>query len=78
MTTISVSIDEDLVEWLDQLIQAGVISSRSEAIRGGIYSFIREKLGIATREELREYLRKRQKQPFSSGVETIRSVREEE
>ena len=78
MTTISVSIDEDIVEWLDQLVQAGIISSRSEAIRGGIYSFMREKLGITKREDLRKYLRSRQKQPFESGVEAIRSVREEE
>ncbi|MHA1354523.1 MAG: ribbon-helix-helix domain-containing protein [Candidatus Heimdallarchaeota archaeon] len=36
MTTISVSLDEELLEWLDQLIERGVIKSRSEAVRGGI------------------------------------------
>lgn len=78
MTTISVSIDEDLVEWLDQLISRGLIKSRSEAVRGGIASYIREKLGIYTREELRNYLQQNQKKPFQSGKDTIREVREEE
>lgn len=78
MTTISVSIDEDLVDWLDQLIKEGVISSRSEAVRGGIYTYVREKLGIETREDLRKYLKKRQKKPLQSGTEAIRAVRMEE
>ena len=78
MTTISVSIDEELIEWLDQLIKKGILASRSEAVRGGIYSYIKEKLGIKTREELIEYLKKRQKAPFQPGTEAIRSVREEE
>ena len=78
MATISVSIDEELVEWLDQLIKEGIIASRGEAVSGGIYSYIKEKLGIKTREELIEYLKKRQKAPFQPGTEAIRSVREEE
>ena len=78
MTTISVSIDEELLEWLDQLIECGIINSRSEAIRGGIYSYIREKLGISSRADLRSYLASQQKEPFQSGVEVIRSVRQDE
>jgi len=78
MTSISVSLDEELVAWLDLLIQEGVIKSRSEAIRGGIYAFIREKLGINTREDLKNYLRARQKRPFQVGVDVIRAIREEE
>ena len=78
MTSISVSIDEELVEWIDQLIKNGVINSRSEAIRGGIYVYIKEKLGIKTRKELKKYLQNQQKEPFQDGVEVIRSVRGEE
>ena len=78
MTTISVSIDEELVEWLDQLVKNGVIKNRSEAIKGGIFSYIREKLGIRSREELWEFLKQKQKKPFQTGVEAIRAVREEE
>jgi len=78
MTTISVSLDEELVEWLDQLVKNGIIKNRSEAIRGGIFSYVREKLGIHSREELWEYIKKRQIKPLQNGVEAIRSVREEE
>ena len=38
MTTISVSLDEELVEWLDYLVAKGVIKNRSEAVKGGIYT----------------------------------------
>ncbi|TFF99315.1 MAG: ribbon-helix-helix protein, CopG family [Promethearchaeota archaeon] len=78
MTTISVSLDEELIEWLDQLIKSGVIKNRSEAVRGGIFSYIRERLGIRSREELWEYLKQKQKKPLQNGVEAIRTVREEE
>jgi len=78
LTTISVSLDEELLEWLDQLIERGVIKSRSEAVRGGIFSYVQEKLGISSRAALREYLKKQQQKPFQSGVEAIRSVRQEE
>lgn len=78
MTSISVSLDDELLEWLDQLIERGVIKSRSEAVRGGIYSYVREKLGISSRAELREYLKKQQQKPFQSGTDVIRSVRQEE
>jgi len=78
MTTISVSLDEELVEWLDQLVKNGVIKNRSEAIKGGIFSYIREKLGIRSREELWEFLKQKQKKSLQSGVEAIRNVREEE
>jgi metal-responsive CopG/Arc/MetJ family transcriptional regulator len=78
MTSISVSLDDELLEWLDQLIERGVIRSRSEAVRGGIYSYVREKLGITSRADLREYLKKQQQKPFQSGVEAVRSVRQEE
>ena len=78
MTTISISIDEELVEWLDQLVKSGVIKNRSEAIRGGIYSYVREKLDVHSRKELWEFLKQRQKKPLQNGVEAIRGVREEE
>ena len=78
MTSISVSIDEELVEWIDQLIKDGIINSRSEAIRGGIYTYIKEKLGIKTRKQLKAYLRSHQKDFLQNGVEVIRSVRGEE
>jgi metal-responsive CopG/Arc/MetJ family transcriptional regulator len=78
MTTISISLDDELIEWLDQLIKNGVIKNRSEAIRGGIFSYIREMLGIHSREELWAFLKEKQKAPFQNGVEAIRAVREEE
>lgn len=78
MTNISVSLDKELIEWLDHLISNGVIKSRSEAVRGGIYYYIREKLGLKSREELRNYIKTRQKDTLQSGVTAIRSVREEE
>ena len=78
MTSISISLDEELVEWLDQLIKNGVIKNRSEAIRGGIFSYIREKLGIHSREELWDFLERRKKGPMQSGVEAISAIREEE
>lgn len=78
MTSISVSIDEELLEWIDQLIKDGVINSRSEAVRGGIYAYIKEKLKIKNRKDLRRYLQERQKRPFQNGVEVIRSLRGEE
>ncbi len=78
MTSISISLDEELLEWLDQLIKNGVIKNRSEAVRGGIFSYIREKLGIHSREELWDFLEQRQKRPLQDGVEAIRAVRDEE
>ncbi|MHA1490604.1 MAG: ribbon-helix-helix domain-containing protein [Promethearchaeota archaeon] len=78
MTSISISLDEALVEWLDHLIKTGVIKNRSEAVRGGIFSYIREKLGIHSREELWDFLEQRQKRPLQDGVDAIRAVREEE
>ncbi len=78
MTTISISLDEELVEWLDQLVKKGIIKNRSEAVRGGIFSYIREKLGVHSREELWEYIKQKQKKSLQSGVEAIRAVREEE
>ena len=78
MTSISVSVDEDLLEWIDQLIKDGVINSRSEAVRGGIYAYIKEKLGFNSRKELIKYLKEQQKEPMQDGVDVIRSVRGEE
>ena len=78
MTSISVSVDKELLEWIDQLIKDGVINSRSEAVRGGIYTYIKEKLGIKSRKELIQYLKDKQKGPFQDGVEVIRSVRGED
>jgi len=78
MTSISISIDEELLEWIDQLIKDGIINSRSEAVRGGIYVYIKEKIGLKNRKELKNYLQDQQKEPFQDGVEVIRSVRGEE
>lgn len=78
MTSISISIDEELLEWIDQLIKDGIINSRSEAVRGGIYAYIKNKLGIKNRKELIKYLQSKQKEQFQNGVEVIRSVRGEE
>ncbi len=78
MKNISVTLEEELIEWLDFLVERGVIKSRSQAIRGGIHAYLREKLGIKNRAQLREYLRQRQKKPFQDGVAMIRSVRAEE
>ena len=78
MTNISVSVDEELVEWLDQLIKNGHIRNRSEAIRGGIYAFILKKLGFNSKADLRKYLKKQQKKDFQTGTQAIRSIREEE
>lgn len=78
MTNISISIDDDLLEWLDQLIERNVINSRSEAVRGAIFDYIRNKLGIADRKALRAFLSSRQKNDFQSSVDVIRSVRREE
>ena len=78
MTSISISIDEELLVWIDQLIKDGIINSRSEAVRGGIYVYIKDKLGIKNRKELKQYLQSKQKGQFQDGVEVIRSVRGEE
>jgi Arc/MetJ-type ribon-helix-helix transcriptional regulator len=78
MTIISLSLEDDLLVWIDQLVDRGVIKNRSEAVRGGIYQYIRDQLGIQTASDLRAYLKKKQKSPFQTGVEVIRSVREEE
>ena len=78
MTIISVSIDEEILVWLDQLIKEGVIKNRSEAIRGGIYSFLKEKLDVTSRQELREFLKLKQKEPFQDGDNAIKDVRFEE
>ena len=78
MTSISVSVDNELLEWIDQLIKDGVINSRSEAVRGGIYTYIKEKIGLRTRKDLIKYLKEKEKGEFQKGVEVIRSVRGEE
>lgn len=78
MTTISISIDDDLLEWLDQLLADGTIKNRSEAVRGGIFTYIKEQIGIPTREKLREFLDERKSKPFQDGVVAIRHVRDEE
>ena len=77
MTNISISLEDDLVAWLDELVENGIINSRNEAIRNAIHVYIREKLRIETREELRTYLKNKQKKPFESPVTTIQSIREE-
>ena len=78
MANISISIDEELVEWLDQLIERGVIRSRSEAIRNSLINYIKEQLNLSSREELREFLKKKQLKEFQSGTEAIRNTRSEE
>ena len=78
MTSISISLEEEVVEFLDQLVKKGVIASRSDAVRGGLYAYVKERIGIRSREELRHYLKKKQMKPFLPGTEAIRSVRNEE
>ena len=75
---ISVSLDEQIVKWLDQLVERGIIKNRSEAIKGGIFTFIKEKLPFESRKDLRDYLQKHLLSPMQSGTEAIRSIREEE
>jgi len=77
MTNISVFLDNDLIEWLDQLVQAGVIKNRSEAIRGGIHTFIKQKLKILSAKDLRNFLQSQAKKPFKNGIGVIREIREE-
>ncbi|MBD3192562.1 MAG: ribbon-helix-helix protein, CopG family [Candidatus Heimdallarchaeota archaeon] len=45
MPNISVSLDDELLEWLDQLVERGVIKSRSEAVRGGSILIFGKNLG---------------------------------
>lgn len=78
MANISVSIDEDTITWLDYLVEKGIIQSRSEAVKGGIYQFIREKLSISSRKELRSIIEKKLKKPMISGSTIINQLREEE
>jgi Arc/MetJ-type ribon-helix-helix transcriptional regulator len=77
MTNISVIVDDEILVWLDQLIQQGVIKNRSEAIRGGLYTFVQIKLGIKNAKELRILLDEKKKKPFQNGVDVIREIREE-
>jgi metal-responsive CopG/Arc/MetJ family transcriptional regulator len=78
MTIISISLDDEILKWLDQLVQRKIIKNRSEAIKGGIFSFIKEHLPFESREELRTYIKKKQLAPLQSGTEAIHSLREEE
>jgi len=77
VTNISVSVDDELIEWLDQLIKLGVIKSRSEAVREALFDYVKHQLGITDRKGLREFIRDRQKMQFQAGEEVIRQVREE-
>ncbi len=77
MTNISVFLDDDLIVWLDQLVKNGIIKNRSEAIRGGLYTFVQQKLGIDSVQDLREFLAYKSKKPFQSGVDVIKEIREE-
>ncbi|MBN2156226.1 MAG: hypothetical protein JW776_09295 [Candidatus Lokiarchaeota archaeon] len=77
MPNISVIVDDEILVWLDQLIQQGVIKNRSEAIRGGLYTFVQDKLGIKDAKQLRARLDKKKKKSFQNGVEVIREIREE-
>ena len=77
MKNISVAVDEEILVWLDQLVQQGIIKNRSEAIRGGLYTFVQNKLGISSAKDLRTQLDKRKKKPFQDGVQVVREIREE-
>ena len=77
MKNISVAVDEEILTWLDQLIQQGVIKNRSEAIRGGLYTFVQNKLGIKNAKELRARLDKTKMKSFQDGVQVVREIREE-
>lgn len=78
MANISISLEEDLILLIDELIERGIVKSRSEAVRGGLNEFIRNTLKLNSRQELRDFLRKRQKKSFQEGSQVIRAVREEE
>ncbi len=65
MANISLSLDEDLILWIDELIERGVVNSRSEAVRGGLYEFIKKSINIKSRKELRSILGHKQKKEFS-------------
>lgn len=75
---ISITIDKDVLELLDIIIKRKGIKSRSDAFRIAINEFIKSELGFSTREELREFLKKKQnKAPLDSEI-LFRDLREEE
>ncbi|MFQ5981228.1 MAG: ribbon-helix-helix domain-containing protein [Candidatus Heimdallarchaeota archaeon] len=76
--SISITVDEATLAIIDDFIARGVLKSRSEAVRGGIGAFVREKMGITTRAELRAKTKTSLKADLLSPEEAIRSVREEE
>ena len=78
MANISVSIDDDTIVWLDYLIEKGIIQSRSEAVKGGINQYIKEKIGITSRKELRSIMKKKLKHPMTDGKILLKELREEE
>ena len=75
---ISINLDEELIEWLDQLIERGIIRSRSEAIRKSLASYIKNELKIYSRKDLRKHLKEKQKKEFQIGRDVIRDIRKEE
>ncbi|MGQ4913116.1 MAG: CopG family ribbon-helix-helix protein [Candidatus Asgardarchaeia archaeon] len=75
---ISITIDKDVLELLDIIIKRKGIKSRSDAFRIAINEFIKSELGFSTREELREYLKKKlNKTPIDSEA-LFKELREEE
>ncbi len=75
---ISITIDEATLALIDDLIARGVLRSRSEAVRGGIGVYVREKMGIHTRAELRSKTKGSLKGTLTSPEDAIRTIREEE
>jgi Arc/MetJ-type ribon-helix-helix transcriptional regulator len=44
---LNVRLPQEIVEWLDQLVEKGIYSNRSEALREFIREYINEKRGTA-------------------------------
>ena len=78
MVNISISLDEELVEWLDQLIVDGIISSRSEAVRCSLFAYIKLQLAITDREQLRTFIKSKLLDNIKSGSQIIQEIRGEE
>ena len=77
MVNISISLEEDILAWLDMLIKRGTIKSRSEAVRGGILNYLANKSEIKSLDELHAYIASKQVRPFQDSAQAIKSVREE-
>lgn len=78
MVNISISLDEDLVQWLDRLIAQGIINSRSEAVRNSLFAYIKQQLQLRDRKALREFIRSQTQSRFPSGAQIVKEIRGEE